>query len=598
MNTTLTVDIGSVCTGREISIPINSVCNNGQFTIDGVLVQLDSIPSGLQYSTAILPQGTWNDTTDTWEVGTLTSGQCVDGEVFFHIIDEAASEFIFEFSITTTAECDVAELNTHTITATGEICFNDNVGLVNSAAIVIPQGSVDFEGNFTKGDEDCPLELAQTFEWLSTNQLSGTISGTPDAFTYTPDPSFCGQEFARYGMYCNGNLVDEGIAVFNITCACADIDEIFIEKNTATNGTVATNDCPCMYGAITKYELVSNPVADGAGLTEPTSDVDVIITTWSLDNGTFTVLPSNDFLGDVTFEYVVSCYDAEEVFQFSTPNIIVTVHVGGPGDYAIARQYTNVETIGFLSNESTPCYSGITTYEKRAGTEVNCTAAVDVNGRYDVEITDFTLAWSFEYSILCDGVEADFASVSGGPITYSPPFGALSYSGREVTGAIGLSTSELCSEGETYYGATGVLSNISDIFMNIYGYYSVTVTDITLPWSFEYKAICKVNGIEQIIDTATVSGDAITATANDDATVAHITPTYAGDVSTNDTPCSSGTTTYELITASEVNGSVSLNPVTGQFVFFPHTGDVWSFQYNIVCNGVVLDSATVTGEYS
>lgn len=66
------------------------------------------------------------------------------------------------------------------------------------------------------------------------------------------------------------------------------------------------------------------------------------------------------------------------------------------------------------------------------------------------------------------------------------------------------------------------------------------------------------------------------------------------DVSTNDTLCSAGVTTFALITGSQVNVTNVTN-VGGVFSYTPTNNGAFSFQYNILCDGVVTSNATVSG---
>lgn len=70
----------------------------------------------------------------------------------------------------------------------------------------------------------------------------------------------------------------------------------------------------------------------------------------------------------------------------------------------------------------------------------------------------------------------------------------------------------------------------------------------------------------------------------------------ANNVSDNDTPCSYGATTYQLI-GTPTNGTVdSFDTSTGAYTFTPAGAGVWLFEYGIYCDGVLIDQAREFGE--
>lgn len=85
------------------------------------------------------------------------------------------------------------------------------------------------------------------------------------------------------------------------------------------------------------------------------------------------------------------------------------------------------------------------------------------------------------------------------------------------------------------------------------------------------------------------------AVANDDnvgnKTIGVSTTT---DVSLNDIPCDPETTSYALQTGSEINVS-GVTFVGSVFTYTPTTSGAFSFIYNILCDGVIINSATVSG---
>jgi hypothetical protein len=65
-------------------------------------------------------------------------------------------------------------------------------------------------------------------------------------------------------------------------------------------------------------------------------------------------------------------------------------------------------------------------------------------------------------------------------------------------------------------------------------------------------------------------------------------------VSTNDTLCSTGGSTFALVSGSQVNVT-SVSNVGAVFSYTPISAGPFSFKYNILCDGVVTSEATVSG---
>lgn len=249
-----------------------------------------------------------------------------------------------------------------------------------------------------------------------------------------------------------------------------------------------------------------------------------------------------------------------------------------------------------VATPSTDCTAAgaATTYSIVSGSEINVTVVNNGNGTFDA--TPGCGDFSFQYTINCDGVVVDTATVSGYGLcaTIADAADVL------VTGDL-TTVDTLCNSGTTTWAeeAPTNRTNITALTLNANGTYSVTPTDLSLPWSFDYVILC--DAIE--VDTGTLTGAAITATANDDTgTSAAAAVQVSGIAATNDVTCSQGTTAYALTggTGNPVNGTVdTFNTSTGAWDFTPTADGDWSFQYDITCTvGVVttvIDTATVSG---
>lgn len=112
--------------------------------------------------------------------------------------------------------------------------------------------------------------------------------------------------------------------------------------------------------------------------------------------------------------------------------------------------------------------------------------------------------------------------------------------------------------------------------------------------SYSFGAVNDCSTVNISSSPGTVN--AITADAVDDfvGTKTVGTPQTI-DIKTNDILCSSGTTTFSLISGSQINVNNVNVPSTGVSSYTPIAAGPFSFRYNLLCNGVIVDTATVSG---
>ena len=95
--------------------------------------------------------------------------------------------------------------------------------------------------------------------------------------------------------------------------------------------------------------------------------------------------------------------------------------------------------------------------------------------------------------------------------------------------------------------------------------------------------------VEEVIQP--YAGDTADAVADNFGNV-QVGQTVTRDVKVNDTPCGTAATTYALVPGSEVNGTIVDNN-DGTFDITPTAAGAGSFDYEIMCDGIVVDAATV-----
>jgi len=171
--------------------------------------------------------------------------------------------------------------------------------------------------------------------------------------------------------------------------------------------------------------------------------------------------------------------------------------------------------------------------------------------------------YSVDYRILCGGVETDTATVSG-PIT--PIADAVDDNAGTLTSGTATAYDVSGNDVPCNFGATTTYALVAGSETNC----TVTGTgpnfDITPTapgaFSFDYNILCDGN----VADTATVTGTGAPATAdavNDLPGAKQSGTQFTYDTTVNDTACSVGTTTYEIVPGSESNCTATIDPNTG-----------------------------------
>lgn len=261
------------------------------------------------------------------EAGVVTTYELNTSSTDGITIVDAAGNFIFipfapSFTGTTTFTynilCDgvVADTATVTIVVIAASAADDfEIGLFET-----PTGSYDA----TVNDSPCTPPAATTYNWnagLATG-FGGSVAGTPDNFTYTPPASFCGTDWIRYDILCDGVVFDTATVFIFVSCANPIGDVDLGTTNTPESIDVSSNDFPCTGGAQTTYHLVTDPTANGGGLSEPLSTCNgagcpqpgvgneissVLITSWDIASGQGIITPSDGWSGEACYEYFIRC---------------------------------------------------------------------------------------------------------------------------------------------------------------------------------------------------------------------------------------------------------------------------------------------------
>ncbi len=154
------------------------------------------------------------NTPPTSGVVTMTS----NGQFSYNSSGNAAGQDSFTYNIL----CDGVITDTATvdiITIEAQAYDDYAIGVKN----------MDVTGDASVNDLGCfPGVTTTTFQWVSTTGVfGGTVTGTPDAFTYTPPTDFCGADALRYEVLCDG-VVFSIFGIMQLSIAFLPVTDILI----------------------------------------------------------------------------------------------------------------------------------------------------------------------------------------------------------------------------------------------------------------------------------------------------------------------------------------------------------------------------------
>lgn len=185
----------------------------------------------------------------------------------------------------------------------------------------------------TLNDTPCDAPAVTTYNWSAgtTTAQGGTVTGTPDAITtYTPPLGFCGTDYIQYDLLCDGVVFSQATIYWSIACPNPVSDAYMGELDVPEMVDVSTNDISCGGGTTSTWHLVSNPAANGGGLSEPVQACDgsgcpvapieplVTITSWNQLTGEATITPTGGWSGTVCFDYFIRCTDPVTGLSFDS----------------------------------------------------------------------------------------------------------------------------------------------------------------------------------------------------------------------------------------------------------------------------------------
>lgn len=439
------------------------------------------------------------------------------------------------------------------------IAVDDDLGSIPTAGIT----------PFDLALNDTACSLGATTYAVSGAATNGTVSITGSVASVMPLAAGPGSQ--DYNILCNGVITDTATITWNGIVVTATATNDFlgsITVGTASSLDLSANDVACSFGATT-YAL--NGVASNG--------------TVSLAGSVVSVTPAVAGAGSQNYDILCSGVTIDTAtISWTTPPATATAVNDNMGSLI-----GGVGGVLDLSFNDTACSSGPTTYET-SGAAVNGT--VSITGSIATVDPTANGAGSQSYNILCNGVVTDTAIITwtGLLITATAVGDNLGALTANTARAIDVGSNDVTCTGGATTTYSAVAGSITGGIVSQSGNTSQFVLTPSSDGSFDYNILCA----GAIVDTATVQWTIIrTAVANDDnfgsLSIGELT---AVDVSTNDTPCTVGVTTYALLAGSQINATV-VQAAVGGSIFNITPQAPGEFKYTILCDGNVVDIATV-----
>lgn len=314
------INIPIICPGTVLEIPVEEILVTAN-AIDFAIVV--TVPAGVTFSHAVLPKGSYDAGTDTWNVGSVTNGELIQGLLYYTVVDDSKAPFEFSFTIGTSEVCEG-----YCVKVSGLTCYQlsccESAVQARDSDLVAPPGQAVGPINVTINDGLC---ANRTFAWL--NDAGGKVTGTPEAAVYTPDAEFFGTQIAEYGLYCSGKLTDTARVHLATTYAAVTTQWNLMPTNSVYAGNVRVADLGCTNGGVTTVHLKNAPTADGAVI-YATTDPDCTVTEWNINTGNYQLTCINSVEAVVLWDYFIRCEKHGKTWDSGPGQEIVSVTASFP----------------------------------------------------------------------------------------------------------------------------------------------------------------------------------------------------------------------------------------------------------------------------
>lgn len=570
------VDNSNPNVGSNVTFTLTA-SNAGPDPATNVVVN-DLLPTGYTFVSATPSQGTYNNVTGVWNVGSLGIGGSATLTIVATV--NASGPYTNTATISTPDQNDpVSSNNSSSVTPTPVNAAPDAI----DDSYTMPQNAT-LTNSVASNDILQPSGNPHTFTLVSGGSAAanGTLTFNPDGtFTYVPNTGFSGTVSFTYQV-CNGvtpvNQCDTAVATIVVLPPPVAVNDNAVTPiNTPVSGNLSSNDNLPSGGTYT-YTVATPPnPAEGTVTINP--------------DGTYTFTPATGFTGTATFTYEV----CNQLGQCSTATVSVSVLPPPVAVNDTATTPINTPVNGNASTNDNLPSGGTYTYTVTTP-PANGSVTMNPDGTYTyTPNTGFTGTDVFTYQV-CNQV----GQCSSATVTINVPPSPVAVNDSAITPIntpVGgnLGANDNLPAGFTYTFSLvdgGSAAANGTLVVNPDGTYSFTPnTGFSGVVTFTYQ-VCNEAGIcSTAIVTITVLAPPV---ANDDTIGTTPNTPVNGNVTPNDVLPAGGTYTF-TVTIPPTNGSVTMNP-DGSYTYTPNPGFVGSdtFTYT-VCNQLgECSSATVT----
>ena len=538
-----------ICRGEEFEIYIEELQNNSTDIVENVVIDVE-YSNGLEFVRSSLNGGSYNDSSKKWIIDRFYPEQNLGGSLFyFRVVDDCQVPFTITFKVLTCSAC-----------GENSLCYNINglscCALKKCNFLVRADDDINqsLSGNVLLNDSICTdgTTLVRVISGSEIGLDSVTLSESGD-FNVVVSDGVVDWQF-EYELICVQNGIEYVFDTATVSGSLPTANAVDVMDAQLT-GNVSLNDTVCTSGT-TVFRLISGSEVNGA------------VNSFAVNTGQYE-FTQTDIYSDWSFQYEIICViDGVEYPQN-------TATVSGLGQPVTAEAVDDVNaplTGTVITNDILPPIPY--TIEPVMGSMVNGSVVLNTDGTYTFTPTDSTQPWSFDYNIVSvvNGTSTilDTATVSadGIPTTTSSsissstsssnssssstsssmstssstsassssstssstssssvaPFGQAVDDPQAATSGQVTSNDVFCSSPDEPLVATefrlvsGSEVNVTVDSFTTFGDYSVTPTDLSLAWSFDYEIVCIVDGVEYPQNTATVSGDPVVLTAQVEST--------------------------------------------------------------------------------
>lgn len=155
--------------GLIICVPVTNVSNKSSVPTYDAIVTLHSIPEGLEFSSANVDRGTFDELSLIWNTTFLSSVDSLNALFCFKVLDDSKAPFKFTFEASLSGECASCNGTKYYVTVDGLTVTE----LVTLGSVVVAVGFYDDDAHAAANG----VQIGQYYKLSATNTL-GLPEGT------------------------------------------------------------------------------------------------------------------------------------------------------------------------------------------------------------------------------------------------------------------------------------------------------------------------------------------------------------------------------------------------------------------------------------